>query len=335
MNRRKSLIPLVLALSVCLLFLTSCANDDVSGGKTTAEPTEIVLIDRDGEEKTVDLSKLESITGDSGFIKSTGTIVGPASFTGPKLSDVLAEIGGITQDNSLIVTAGDGYEMTLTYEQAMGNVMTYDSEGEPKKVGGLDTVLALESSADEVLEKAPRLCYLGDGEILTDGHFWIKEVAKIKVVPAVEDWELSLSGIEEASMDRSTFESVATCGRSTHPGQEFEDTNKKGEKAVYKGVPLWVMVSVVDGADDEDGHYRFNRDLSQTGYTVQVIAVDGYKVELSSKDVAYNDGIFLAYLKDDQPLDKDSGPLQLTGPKLPSKQHSVKQVAEIKLVNLP
>ena len=95
------------------------------------------------------------------------------------------------------------------------------------------------------------------------------------------------------------------------------------------------MVSVVDGADDEDGHYRFNRDLSQTGYTVQVIAVDGYKVELSSKDVAYNDGIFLAYLKDDQPLDKDSGPLQLTGPKLPSKQHSVKQVAEIKLVNLP
>ena len=57
------------------------------------------------------------------------------------------------------------------------------------------------------------------------------------------------------------------------------------------------MVSMVDGADDEDGHYRFNRELSRTGYTVQVISADGYKAELSSQDVAYNDGIFLAYLK--------------------------------------
>lgn len=335
MKERKLLVPVLLVLGIVLMaFMTSCANENKSTS-TTGEPLKIELIDRDGKQQTVDLSTLKTVTGDSGFIKSTGTIVGPASFTGPELSDVLEKIGGITKEDSLMITAGDGYEMTLTYEQAMGNVMTYDQKGEPQKIGGMEVILAVKSSAEEVLDKAPRLCFIGEENVLTDGHFWIKEIAKIKVVPAVEEWELSLSGIEEATIDRSTFESVATCGRSPHPGQEFEDTNKKDEKAVYKGVPLWVMVSMVDGADDKDGHYRFNRELSQTGYTVQVIAVDGYKTEFSSKEVAYNDGIFLAYLKDDKPLDKDSGPLQLTGPKLPSKQHGVKQVKEIKLVNLP
>lgn len=63
---------------------------------------------------------------------------------------------------------------------------------------------------------------------------------------------------------------MATCGRSPHPGQEYEDTNKEGETETFKGVPLWVIVSMVDGADDVEGHYRFNRELSQTGYTVPV-----------------------------------------------------------------
>ena len=54
---------------------------------------EIVLIDKDGNEKTVDLTKFESVTGEASFKKSTGAIVGPATLTGPKLVDVLGEIG--------------------------------------------------------------------------------------------------------------------------------------------------------------------------------------------------------------------------------------------------
>ncbi len=269
MHRKKILFPVVLALVVCLLVMTSCATENGNGGPA-ADPVEITLIDREGQEQTVDLTALESVTGDGGFVKSTGTIVGPASLTGPKLADVLALIGGISPDDSLMITAGDGYEMTFTYDQAIGSVMTYDAKGQPEKVGGLEVILAFKSDAQEVLDVAPRVCFIGDGNTLCDGHFWIKEVAQIKVVPAVKEWELSLSGIEEATIDRPTFESVATCGRSPHPGQEYEDTNKEGETETFKGVPLWVIVSMVDGADDVEGHYRFNRELSQTGYTVPV-----------------------------------------------------------------
>lgn len=335
--KRKSLIPLVLILVVCLLgmTLTSCADGTSNGGSTSAEPVEIKLVDKDGQEQTVDLTTLESITGEASFKKSTGAIVGPASLTGPKLVDVLDLIGGIKEGEAIAIIANDGYEMTLTYEQVMGEVMTYDEEGQALQVGGLDAIVAIESSDEGVLESPPRICYIGEGNPISDGHFWVKDIAEIRVASSVDEWELSLSGIEEATCDRSTFESAATCPDTTHPSQEFESTNKDGETEVYLGVPLWVMVSMVDGADDEDGHYRFNRDLSQKGYTVQVISADGYTAEFDSKDVAYNDGIFLAYLVNDEPLDEDSGPLQLTGPNLPDKKHMVKQVKEIKLVNLP
>ena len=193
MNREKLLIPVVIMLGIFMMaFMMSCA-DEKSTINTTAittvtggEPIEIELIDRDGNKQTVDLSKQESMIGDSGFIEPTGTIVGPVKLTGPKLIDVLEKIGGITKEDSLIITGGDGCEMTFTYDQVMGNVMTYDYEGVPREAGGIDAILALKSSEKEVLEKAPRLCFVGDGNIVSDGHFWIKEVATIKVVPAVE-----------------------------------------------------------------------------------------------------------------------------------------------------
>jgi len=334
---KKSFIPVVLILVACLLVMTSCADQagEKSGGSATAEPVEIVLIDRDGNEKTVDLTKFEIVSGEASFKKSTGAIVGPASFKGPKLVDVLAEIGGIKEGEAIAIVASDGYEMTLTYDQVMGKVMTYDKEGLALQVGGVEAIVAIESSDEGVLENPPRICFIGEGQPITDGHFWVKDVAKIKIAESVEEWELSVSGIEEAKCDRSTFESAATCPDTTHPSQEWETTNKDGEKVVYKGVPLWVLVSMADGADTEDGHYRFNRDLAQKGYTVQVISADGYTVEFNSKDVAYNDGIFLAHLANDKPLDADSGPLMLVGPNLPDKKHMVKQVKEIKLVNLP
>lgn len=131
--KRKSLIPLVLILVVCLLgmTLTSCADGTSNGGSTSAEPVEIKLVGKDGQEQSVDLTTLESITGEASFKKSTGAIVGPASLTGPKLVDVLDLIGGIKEGEAIAIIANDGYEMTLTYDQVMGEVMTYDEEGQP------------------------------------------------------------------------------------------------------------------------------------------------------------------------------------------------------------
>jgi len=328
---------------VCSLILVSavgCTESPATEGEgqpapgEQQEPVIITVTDAGGSSQEVDLTTLEMVSGQGGFVKSTGTIVGPFGFTGPRLSAVMDEVGGLEDGRALEIVASDGYTMTFSYDQAQGRVMTYDKEGEALQIGELDVIIAAETDTEEMTEGLPRIVFLSDGT-LSDGHFWVKQVAEIKVVSQVGEWEVKLSGIEEAVIDRSTYQSGATCPDTTHPAQTYEDEKKDGSAVVYEGLPLWVLVSMVDGGDAEEGHYRFNRDLAKQGYTVQVIAADGFSVEFTSEEVAYNDDIILAYLADGEPLEEGEGPLRLTGSGLPSKKHAVKQIAVIKLIDLP
>jgi hypothetical protein len=329
---------LVILVSIMVLVMAAaCAQtqpaepeEGEGGAGEEAEPVTIAVGDQE-----VNLAELEQITGKGGFRKSTGTLVGPATFTGPELMDVIEAAGGMEEGKSVEIVASDGYTMRFSYDQLQGKVLTYDTEGEPRKVDELKAIIAVDSDDEEFKEDLPRVAFVADEAVMSDGHFWIKFVAELKIVEAVGDWEIKLSGIEEAAIDRSTFESLATCPDTPHPAQKFEKTSKDGSTTEYEGVPLWVLVSMFDGADDEEGHYRFNRDLAQDGYTIEVIAKDGYAVEFNSKDVAYNDNIIAAYLADGEPLSEDDGPLRIVGEDLPSKKHQIKQLAEIKLKDLP
>lgn len=333
MKKNKVFVVLML-LMFSFVFLSGCSGDSNVDGQenpgTNKDALLVELIRGDGNVEEVDLTTLTSISGPGGFKKSTGTVVGPAEISGPRLMEVMDLVGGVSPGDAVEITAGDGYMMTFTYDQLQGEVMAYDTSGTALQVGGFEVILALESVESELIEAAPRVAFIGEN--ICDGHYWIKDVAQIRVVPSVGEWELKLSGLREDVIDRSTFESLATCPDTPHPGQKWETTNKEGETEVYEGVPLWVVISMVDGNETE--HFRFNSDLASEGYKIQVIAQDGYAVELDSMDVAFNDDIFLAYLKNGKPLGED-GPLTLAGPGLPTKQFMVKQLAEIKLIDLP
>lgn len=334
--KKNKLFAVLVILILGFAVLLGCSSEgDTSSSRedagTNVDGIFVELIDANGNVKEVDLGELTSVTGQGGFKKSTGAIVGPAEISGPMIMDVLDLIGGISPGDAVEITAADGYMMTFTYDQLQGEVMSYDTSGQALQVGGFEAILALESVEAELIEGAPRVAFIGDN--ICDGHFWIKDVAQIKVVPSVDEWEIKLSGVKEDVIDRSTYESLATCPDTPHPGQKWETTNKDGEVEVYEGAPLWVVISMVDDAEEAE-HYTFNRELASQGYKIQVIAKDGYAVEFDSMDVAFNDGIFLAYLRNGEPLGED-GPLMLAGPDLPTKQYMVKEIAEIKLVDLP
>ena len=340
--RYKKYLNILLIAAVTLSLLVGCSANtpteeaDINDGEQNGqEAITLQVTDKNGKTQEIELTGLEAVSGEGGFKKSTGTIVGPATFSGPLLEDIMKQVGNITPQDALEITASDGYTMTFSYEQMQGHILTSKEDGQAIKIGDLDVLIALESTDSELSKGLPRIVFTGSDSPLTDGHFWIKSIAQIKVVPATSEWQLNLSGIETAVIDRSTFESTATCTNNPHPSQKFEITNKDGTTAEYEGVPLWVLLSTVDGGDDVEGHYRFNRKLSKQGYTVQVIAKDGYTAELSSADTSYNDEIILAYRKNGEPLSADEGPLKLTGPGLTSKKHNVKQVVEIKLTELP
>ncbi len=331
-HRRQLLIVSILMMS--LMLMVGC------GGQTepepvVTEPVNIKLVDKDGESHTIDLNSLEAVTVQGGFRKVTGTLVGPENVTGPRLKDVLDKMGGITADQALEVIASDGYTMTLSYEQAQGHVLGYDQTGQALKVEEFEVLLIMKTDGEALTKGFPRLAFVSDDGLLSDGHFWVKDIDTLKIVPAVVSWEIEMDGIETVVLDRSTFESMATCPDTPHPAVKYTTTTKEGNEVEYEGMGLWVLVSMIDGGDAEGGHYLFNDELADKGYTIEVVASDGFSVEFSSEDVKRNDDIIVAYKVNGEPLPESDGPLRIVGPELPSKKHGIKQIAQIKLANLP
>ncbi len=111
-------------------------------------------------------------------------------------------------------------------------------------------------------------------------------------------------------MDRPTFESGANCH-----SVNWTDS----ERQVWKGIPLWLLVGRVDDSL-EHGSDAFNRTLADQGYTVQLIAADGYKIELNSTFVTLNNDIIVANEMNDMPLLEEFWPLRLVGAALTKSQ---------------
>jgi DMSO/TMAO reductase YedYZ molybdopterin-dependent catalytic subunit len=275
-----------------------------------------------------DLENMPSVTAPGSFMKSTGTIVGPDTFKGVTLNS-LVEMVYTGSNYSLEVVATDGYTMTYTSSQVInGTFADYDSGGNLSGVGDFTTLLAYEMDGQPLAETL-RIVIVGDSSPITDGHFWAKYVRYITVRPFVQDWNITLSGLTNMTLDRQSFEAVASCSFHT---LSYTLTNTSGS-FVYQGVALWVLVAAVDGADEPDGHYMFNDMLANAGYNVTVIAADGYNKTFPASQVAHNNSMIVANKVDGQPLVGNEFPLRLVGENLTSGQ-MVKMISRIELRNM-
>jgi len=343
-NLRAGILTLLPCILIVLLVVTGCGKSVETKGDMSANSAQgvktqnisIKIVDGKGNSKTVDLMSLTQAKGMGIFKKSTGSLVGPAELRGPLLADVFKAAGiqpAVTDGFEFI--ASDGYKMTLDNKQATGNVMTYKQDGEAAALSQMDVLVALESSQKEVGEGLPRLAYVGKDATITDGHLWVKLIDTIIVKPGVADWTIKLSGYENMTVDRATYESCATCHETPHPGQKIEINNAKGGKDIYEGSGLWLMVAEVDGGEQVDGHHLVNRDIVRSDYTVRLLTKDGKTMDFKSTEISYNDKIVLAYKKNDHLLGEDEGPLALVNIENKDKPVFLGQIIEIQLSNLP
>ncbi len=315
--RIRAIVLVCLSLALMALALSAQA----------AEKVQIKLTDRLGTSQIVNVSALPQLTYKAAYKRSSGTIVGPFTYTGPSMMSILALMGGVHKGDAVQLISDDGYRMSLTFEQLSGEVTVYDEKGE-----ALDEfkrpvmMLALSSDNPAFAAGNPRAIYAGPETPLTDGHTWVKSIVEIKVIPLVKEWVLELKGAVQARMDRSTFESLATCPVSPHPGSEFGT-----EASAYAGTPLWTLVSVVDNVEAENAHYTFDRKLAKEGYIVRVISKDGTYLDIRSQDMADEPGIFMAFTKGGALLSEEEGPLMLTGPKVGKP---LKNIVAIELIGL-
>ncbi len=271
-----------------------------------------------------EIKAMPSYTAGGGFKKSSGAIVGPFTYKGVNITYLTGLVGGLTPSNSVKVTASDGYSMTYTYDQIMGDITTYNATtGEPEPDGHVTMVLAYEEGENPIPNEygGPlRIAFVGPDSPITDGHFWIKWVNKIEILGGVEEWNLTLRGAITEVMDRSTFESGVGC----HGASWTDDKNR-----TWKGMPLWYLVGWVDDAVKHD----FNDTLADKGYNVTVIASDGYSKTFNSTFVKRNDNIILANELNGTALPEKYWPLRLVGPDL-KKSEMVRNVVELRIPEL-
>jgi DMSO/TMAO reductase YedYZ molybdopterin-dependent catalytic subunit len=218
--------------------------------------------------------------------------------------------------------------MTFSQSQVEGTFAVYDGE-ETTIRDDLSMILAFEQTGGELDGGPLRIVVTGDDSPITDGHFWSKFVRTIRIKPVVNEWSVNLLGIETMKMDRYTFESLASCEQHQTRYRYSDETGNH----TYEGVPLWVLVSAVDGADTPEGHYIFNTDLSKAGYNITVTAGDGFYYTFHSSVAARNDSILVAYKHDGEVLAENEFPLKIVGPQLTGKQ-KVRSIVEIKIHDL-
>jgi len=152
---------------------------------------------------------------------------------------------------------------------------------------------------------------------------------------APTDWTLRLSGARDETVTKSYFEEGILC-RPTHRVSWTDDDGN-----VWGGVPLWVLAGMVDdNPDPGPAHFNFNDDLAAQGYSIKVIAGDGWDTTLESAAIARDDGFIVANTLNGDPLPlkteagKDCWPLHLKGSKIKSGQQ-VGNIVRIELVGLP
>jgi len=274
-----------------------------------------------------EVKAMPAYTAIGGFEKSTGAIVGPYTYTGVNLTYLTDLVGGITPSNSIKITASDGYSMTYTYDQVMGGI-TICSTNEEETDEPLTMVLAYEENGSQIPDEygGPlRIAFIRPDSPITDGHFWIKYVNKIEILSSVEEWDMTLRGAIVDIMDRSTFESCVGC----HSVYWTDDNDRN-----WRGIPLWLLVGVVDDDVNEEATHYFNDALADQGYNITVIASDGYSKTFDSTFVKRNDNIILVNELNGTALPDTDWPLKFTGSGL-AKNENVKQVVEIQLNDLP
>lgn len=143
--------------------------------------------------------------------------------------------------------------------------------------------------------------------------------SEVEETPALPP-ELKLTGAVTEVMSEDTFESGVECH-----GTDCEVTDEMGNIHSYSGIPLWLLVGLVDD-EIRHGEGAFDDELASEGYTVTVISGDRQSVTFDSKAIARDYGIILANAVDGQPL----GTLKLVGPKL-EREEMIEDVAEIHL----
>lgn len=236
-------------------------------------------------------------TGRGQYTTSAGSVFA-SRYGGVYLRDFLERYVLIEESTSITFVAIDGYEMTYSGSQLMDEadgkwLVAFEENGAPIPVdpGYFRTVK------------------IGPGTPNIPGHLSVKMISEIRVegVP-FRDFVLEMRGPLDVDVDRSTLQSYLAFERRT------VTFSRRGETNEYTGVPLYKILAFADDPDyvphgQDSSIDPYNGEAAAEGYTIDIIASDGFTSTIDSREVHENDDVIIAMEKNGEPLPEREWPM--------------------------
>lgn len=319
----------IIVLAAVVVVALQLSRSATSQSKTIPLPAmSLTVIGATGNQVVLNsssIAKLASHSAYGGLKSSGGQIQSYGNYTGIPLMTLLNLVGGISNGQTVTITAMDGYSMVYTYQQVNGQgYVTYDrvTGSETAATAPLTVVVAYYYNGTALTSDVGplRLAILGSQGVLTEGHFWTKLVAKIQVTASVENWTLVVNGTTTSlNMDMQAY-----MADINHYPQNYTDNTGN----VWTGVALYQFVSysVINGGSS-------NSSLAG-GYVVKVIGGDGYFAAMNDTFVSNNNNVIVAAKLNGAVLTNPYWPLTLVGSDLAKKQ-MVQSIVQIQIIPIP
>jgi len=240
---------------------------------------------------TAELEALDTITAPGTFVNSIG-VNHTATYTGVPISSL---VGDIASDATIRVITSDGYSMNyaadMLIDRSTGTwILAFKENG-------------LYMPCDPGY---PRVVKVGEDNPCFEGSLSARMVEEIDILGAYEEYSLLLQGAIARTFSRAELEAGVGCPCHT---STVTVTGKGGTHA-YTGLPLWRLIAYVDDGNfpfPERGIYYndadFNDSMANDGYTITLVARDGYSQSVSSTLVAHDDRFIVAFKQDGVFLD--------------------------------
>jgi len=126
-----------------------------------------------------DLLVFDSITGNGGRLKVTGEVIPPWEYTGVLITTLAQEFMDMSSQYSVTAIADDGYTISYTYDEILGEVMVYDLEGNEIGIGGVSMILATKENGETGYDGSLRIAFINQDEPITDSFLWAKYVVEL------------------------------------------------------------------------------------------------------------------------------------------------------------
>ena len=152
------------------------------------QPMNLTVVALNGTQLTLNetsISSLPAIRGVGASRNQLGIVKNLGNYTGPSLHTFCNLVGGTSNTTVLRLTAIDGYNQTISYDQVNGVFTTFDNvSGQPVQNNQSLTPLLAYHFNDAHLSSSDgplKLAIIGPEGLATTSGYWVKQVVKLEI----------------------------------------------------------------------------------------------------------------------------------------------------------